>query len=238
MSVSMKPLSSLRFVMGMALLLPCLSCACLVAAQMKSDRERDGLFGSVRAMRIEKTTLSETGWKDPEGSWVASEVTYDNKGNKTEETTYKADGSLMKRSVFDYDTAGNQVAVTVYNGDGSIYLKRVRKSLPVSEGRKIEETIWASGTTLQAKAIYTFDDKDRGTELADFDANGKPDMRQVTIYGTNGQPTQVEIFHQNSLIGKIAFTYDSHGNLREIAEHDAGGVQMGKHIFSGDLKRS
>ena len=224
--------------MGMALLLPCLSCACLVAAQMKSDRERDGLFGSVRAMRIEKTTLSETGWKDPEGSWVASEVTYDNKGNKTEETTYKADGSLMKRSVFDYDTAGNQVAVTVYNGDGSIYLKRVRKSLPVSEGRKIEETIWASGTTLQAKAIYTFDDKDRGTELADFDANGKPDMRQVTIYGTNGQPTQVEIFHQNSLIGKIAFTYDSHGNLREIAEHDAGGVQMGKHIFSGDLKRS
>ncbi len=211
--------------------------ACHAGAQLRSDREKNNLSGAVRTVRIEKSPLLEKDFRHVAGPRESSEVTYDEKGNKTEEIKYRADDSLVSRSVFDYDPAGNLTAVTVYNADGSIYLKRVRKSIQVIGGRKIEESILASGTTFQAKTIYTCDNKDRVTELASFDANGKPGMRVVTIYGTNSKPTEIESFNNSSRTGKVIFSYDAQGNQTGNAEYDAAGVRGSKNVFSGDLKR-
>lgn len=211
--------------------------ACHADAQGRSDRETNNLSGAVHKVRIEKSPLSEEGNRHVAGPRESSEVTYDQKGNKIEETTYGAGNSLVGRSVFEYDTADNLTAVTVYNADGSINLKRVRKSLPVSEGRKVEESIWASGTIFQAMTIYNYDNKDRGTELATFDANGKPGMRVVTIYGPNGKPTEIKTFQRNTLTGRVIFSYDAQGNQTGNSEYDAAGVRGSKYVFSGDLTR-
>ena len=211
--------------------------ACHAEAQLRSDRENNNLSGAVHTIRVQKSPLVKEGGRYVAGPPESSEVTYNEKGNKTEELKYKAGNSVDSKSVFDYDTTGNLTAVTVYNADGSIYLKRVRKSIQVMEGRKVEESILASGTTLYAKTFYIFDNQDRAIELAGFDANGKPGARVVTIYGANGKPTEVEFSHNTSLTGKLVFSYDAQGNQTEHVEYDAAGVRGSKYVFTGDLKR-
>jgi hypothetical protein len=211
--------------------------ACHAEAQLRSDREKESLLDSVHTIRVEKVLLPEEGGRHSEVPREVSQVTYNERGNKIEETKYSADSSLVSKSVFDYDTAGNLTAVTVYNGEGAIYLRKIFSYTRRPGERRIEESVFKGGTTLQAKTIYTSDNKDRGTESASFDANGKLGMRLVTIYGTNGKPAEVEVFNNSSRTGKVIFSYDAQGNQTGNAEYDAVGVRGNKYVFSGDLKR-
>lgn len=172
--------------------------ACHAEAQLRSDREKDRLSGSVHTLRVEKLRLAEGG-AHREGIKEVSQVIYDEKGNKSEETKYKADGSLMNRSVYDYDTIGNLRAVAVYDSDGSLYLKKTYSQTSRFGGRRVEASIFAKGISLQAKTIYAYDNKGRGIELATFDATGKPDTKQVMTYNNNDKLAEIDLFGERNL---------------------------------------
>jgi uncharacterized protein YxeA len=225
-----------------SLLLPilatCLLSGCLTKAQVKSDRERDDLSGSVHIVRSEKTELSGARDKKSHQRTEISQVAYNERGNKTEETKSRGDGSLVNKGIFDYDTAGNLVAVTVYNADGSPYLKRSYKYVDKARGRTTEEYVYKDGNTLLTKAITAYDDKGRAIELATFDANGKPGLRQVISYNAKGKQAEIEYFQEsNSRTGKAVFIYDDQGNLIGENIFGADGSQSGRMVFSGDAER-
>lgn len=216
----------------------CLFSACLTNAQVKSDREQDDLSGSVHTVRTEKIMLAGAGDKTTDQKTEIAQVTYNEKGNKTEETKYKPDGSLLNKSIFGYDTAGNRTAVTVYNADSSVYLKRVFSYSKTFGRIRIEESAFKSGTILLSRTTYAYDNKGRVTDFSTFDTNGKPEMRIVTTYHDNGNPAEVDYFQDyNSQTGKAVFAYDAQGNLMREDIYGADGSQSSKLVFSGDTKR-
>ena len=214
----------------------CLLTACITKGQIKSDRERDDLSGSVHVIRTEKTFL--LGDKALDQKTEISEITYNEKGNKAEETKSKGDGSLVNRSVFDYDTGGSLTAVTVYSADGSVHLKKTYKYVNRAEGRTIEESVHKGGSTLLTKAVISHDDKGRVKDFSAFNADGKPTTRQVVIYNANGKQAEIDYFQDSSSqMGKTLFIYDTQGKLTERQDIGADGSQSGRTVFSGDIER-
>jgi len=207
--------------------------ACHAEAQLRSDREKDGLSGSVHTLRVEKVRLLAEVGGYHEGSKEVSQVLYDERGNKSEETKYKADGSLVNKSVFAYDTIGNLSAVTVYDPDGSVYLKKTYSQTLRFGERRVEESIVAKGATLLAKTIYSYDNKGRGTELATFDATERPGMKQVMSYGADDKLREIVFFRESNLrTGKAVFSYDGRGNPTGEEDYDEHGLLAERVVFT------
>ncbi|MBO5799143.1 MAG: hypothetical protein J6R41_03800 [Paludibacteraceae bacterium] len=63
---------------------------------------------------------------------------YDTKGNETEATYYKSDGSLGAKFIYNYDTKGNKTEAAEYTPDGTIRNKYIYKY--DAQGNVTEET--------------------------------------------------------------------------------------------------
>ena len=225
--------------MLLVLLISCLFSGCLVDAHIKSNKEQDGLQGSVRTVRVEKTLCSKVGTNisEGQGSREVSQVTYNVKGNKTEEAKYGVDGSLISRSIFTYDAAEQLIEVKVQNADDSISLKRAYKHIPSRDGKKVEEAVFKDGTTLLTKAVSVYDQKGRVIELATYDPSGIPSIKQIISYDASGQLIEIDYYQgNNSLMGKSVFLYDTHGTLKEKIDYSAAGPQSGRTVFSKEVK--
>jgi len=78
------------------------------APGQKTDKEREGLFGSVKTVYVEIGKMS----KDGSGKWVSGprmpwlSTTYDLKGNRIEEDQLYNEEALNFKSVFVYDSKG------------------------------------------------------------------------------------------------------------------------------------
>jgi len=90
-----------------------------------SDRERDGLIGPVRRLRVETTKLLVKGDKAVESLRVLREVTtYDPKGKKLDSVAYPVEaGTLPGKEEYQYDARGNMIEMTLRGADGSILSK-------------------------------------------------------------------------------------------------------------------
>lgn len=208
--------------------------SCLTNAQVKSDRERDDLSGSVQVVRTERSLLLRAGDKPSNQKGETTQVSYARNGSKTEEITYSDNGMLLRKSTFVYDSSGKLTETMVFNADNSVYLKRTYKYLAE---RSTEECVYGEGTFLITKSIKTHDKKGRVIDLSTFDSNGKPQMRQVITYTIEGKPVEIDYFQDhNSQIGKTLFVYDSEGNLTQKTDYDAHGSISGRIVFSGDTK--
>jgi TonB family protein len=93
----------------------------------ETDRLRDGLVGPVRRVRTEVAKLSNETGKMQEGKHAVLEVvSYDLKGNKTENQYFPMAGSnLTGKEVYKYDEKGNISEMTLLNADGSLLSKEV-----------------------------------------------------------------------------------------------------------------
>lgn len=95
------------------------------AAVAESDRTRDGLTGPVRRVRTEVVKLLNEAGKLNEGKRALLEVvSYDVKGNKTENQYFPVTGAtLTGKEVYKYDEKGNISEMTLLNDDGSLLSK-------------------------------------------------------------------------------------------------------------------
>jgi protein TonB len=97
----------------------------VTASVAGSDRERDGLAGTVRRVRTELVKLSNKGGNATEGQRTLLETaSYDIKGNKLENAYYPVAGeTLTGREVYKYDDRGNISEMTLHAADGSLISK-------------------------------------------------------------------------------------------------------------------
>ncbi|HTG14204.1 MAG TPA: hypothetical protein VK747_02945, partial [Blastocatellia bacterium] len=79
----------------------------LANAQTKTDKERDGLAGPVLVVRMDKAKfVNESGeWKE-RAKVLSSVHNYDLKGNKTEWTFHRYDGTLDTKQINARDDKG------------------------------------------------------------------------------------------------------------------------------------
>jgi TonB family protein len=83
---------------------------------------------------------------------------YDSRGNRTEETLYKSDGSQGNRNVTTFDDKGNKVKWEHYTAEGELNFSNTSKF--DSKGNLIEVTYYHANGTISSKysyADYVFD---------------------------------------------------------------------------------
>ncbi|MDQ2938523.1 MAG: energy transducer TonB [Acidobacteriota bacterium] len=95
----------------------------------ESDRTRDGLVGPVRRVRTEITKLSNESGRLLEGKHALLEVmAYDIKGHKVENQYFPIAGAnLTGKEVYKYDDKGNISEMTLVKDDGTLLSKEVYK---------------------------------------------------------------------------------------------------------------
>jgi len=88
---------------------------------LDSNKDQDGLLGSVRRVRTETAKIELKDGRPVEGPPQLVEVTtYGIKGNRVENTSYPIEGGLPGKEEYKYDERGNITEMTVRNDHGAI----------------------------------------------------------------------------------------------------------------------
>lgn len=132
---------------------------------MKTEREKRGLRGPVKAVHTQTARFKEKDGQWQETSWHEHTTAFDARGNVTEEVYRSPDGSAF-RSVYTYDAAGRPAGVAHYDRGGS----------------------------LTGKLTYAYDDRGRLIEETYQDAGGTRSHRKSFAYDADGRKTAEEVF--------------------------------------------
>src|SRR5215213_961026 len=88
---------------------------------LDSNKDQDGLLGSVRRVKTETAKIELKDGRPVEGPPQLVEVTtYGIKGNRIENTSYPIGGSLVGKEEYKYDKRGNITEMTVRDDRGAI----------------------------------------------------------------------------------------------------------------------
>src|SRR5687768_1205784 len=91
---------------------------------LDSTKDREGLSGAVRRMRVESAKLELKSGKLTEGPRQLLEVTaYDVSGKRIENVSYPFAASSTGKEEYEYDKSGNVVEMTLRRADGSLLSK-------------------------------------------------------------------------------------------------------------------
>src|SRR6185369_10352919 len=91
---------------------------------LDSTKEQDGLVGPVRRVKTESAKLELKDGRAIEGPLELVELTtYGIKGNRTENTSYPINGSMVGKEEYKYDEKGNIVEMTLRDDRGNILSK-------------------------------------------------------------------------------------------------------------------
>ena len=196
---------------------------CLVGgtAVSQTDRERDGLKGPVKTVRVRQVTLvSENGLQTQAPVSLVSVVTYDQSGRKTEIALYDGDNILSRRLVYDYDPeTKTRSGLTTYNSQNVVVRKVTDKYGP--NGLKVSSQIQAFNEdgTLYKRAEVTFGPLGELVEVSEFNADGTPIKKPGSApqESIDENPNSARRLREDRLVGfgksiKEYFDEDSHGN--------------------------
>jgi len=95
---------------------------------LDSNRDQDGLLGSVRRVQTESAKFELKGGQLKEGPLQLLEVTtYDLKGSRTDNASYLVSSSPVGKEEYKYDQRGNIIEMTLRGEDGSIVSRETYK---------------------------------------------------------------------------------------------------------------
>ena len=199
--------------------------------QMKTDRERQGLKGPVKSVRVETAQFEERDGQIVEKPWLSHTATFNQDGWIIEEVNRYPDGSEW-RTVNDYSDSGKLQATREYDAS----------SLPSSEVRYIynDELRLVSEQQHDPDGIVTTPttyayDQGRKVKIEDFDFSRESNVmvgvegtntcisaadakRVETHYDDQGEAVAVRVFNSDGMVvSRIEIVRDALGNpLEEI----------------------
>jgi len=95
---------------------------------LDSNKEQDGLLGSVRRVQTESAKFEAKSGRLTEGPLQLLEVTtYDLKGARIDNASYLVPSSLVGKEDYKYDEKGNIIEMTLRGDDGSIISRETYK---------------------------------------------------------------------------------------------------------------
>lgn len=204
-----------------------------VEPQTKSDKERDGLQGSVLVVRLEKARLINTSglWKE-QAKVLSSVQTYDLKGNTTEWTFHRHDGSLETKQINTHDDKGRLVTVSFYKTNGSLD----RKALYAYDGRGTLsriDLIKADGFPIN-KQTFGYDDNGKLVKADLREADGSISLDFEYFYDATGKLVEIDYYRSGSLDHKEFFSYNQKGIRNEGVEYTPTGLVRSRHRWVYD----
>ncbi|MCW3072768.1 MAG: hypothetical protein JWO44_2658 [Bacteroidetes bacterium] len=179
--------------------------------QKKNDLAEMNLQGKVKTIKEVRYEAIEKSGKVEKGRYVgwAHFYTFNEKGNKQEETLANPDGSEGSKAVYSYDKKGNKTEVNAFQPNGSANLKITSK----------------------------YDSKGFETERTVTDLTGGGDNWYTTYkYDSEGRKTEEAILHLDGDPSKILYKYDEKGNMIESNQLQADGSPIYKYNYKYDDK--
>lgn len=177
----------------------CFLFAPIVAAQVKSDREKSGLAGPVKSVESSRIEYSLKGGKSVEGRRIVSQkTTYNKEGNKTEQLTFDLDGSVSDKTLCDYAPSGMNITCEEYS--------------PIAD----------KNLATPRRHVYTLDNRGNVVEYTGYESNGTLGDKFGYKYDVKGNKTE-EVFYSwnGSRMGKLVYSYDDNGNRLTETSYDA-----------------
>jgi hypothetical protein len=160
-------------------------------AQTGSDRESEGLKGPVKSVRLKTAEISQRDGKAFERiSSLEILTTYDENGNKTEESRYSR-GSLLEKTTYARDDKGTQTKIR-YQADG----KMIRKSVAGfdEQGKPTGSNEYDANGVLQSKSVYTYDAQGKFLEAAIYNADGSLKNKTIFKHDAAGKQVGLEVY--------------------------------------------
>jgi YD repeat-containing protein len=127
--------------------------------EIENDLTRANIKGKVKEI-IETTFSAKESFGEPQkGDLRTKDISkYNEDGNRTEETSYNADGELARKYKDQYDEDGNRTEVTFYNADGELGGKH--KYQYDEDGNITESTSYNADGEIDWKYKYQYDEFD------------------------------------------------------------------------------
>ena len=183
-----------------------------LAAQEPPTRARDELKGPVRTIESGTIDFVLKDGKRIEGTpRVAKILKFDERGNRTEATTFDPDGGIAERMVYKYDALGRNTGSDEY----------------YSLARKL--------VTNPRRRIYTLDHNGKVVEMIVYEADGSVGSGFKYKYDSKGNKVEDHfISWTGATILRTTYTYDAAGHLLTQTAYDAHDVVSWKTIDSYD----
>ncbi|MFZ2656319.1 MAG: hypothetical protein WAX69_15410 [Victivallales bacterium] len=157
---------------------------------------------------------------------------YDSKGNRIEQSTYSADGSLNTKYLDKHDDKGNITEQAGYNAVGTLTSKNIYKY--DIKGMLIEDAYYATDGVLFQKLIYMYDENGNRIEATCYNSDGVLDFKDNSKYDEKGKQIEGTLYSADgSLEFKDIFKYDEKGNMIEQQGYKDGALRK-KSIYKCD----
>ena len=199
-----------------------------------TDREKQGLRGSVKSVLIDTAQFEKQDGQITEKPWFSQTITFNQQGWLTEETNRNPDGSEW-RAVSDYSDFGKLLARRSYEPSGT--LAGELRFIYDDEERLIAEQQINKDGNITTPTTYSYDVESGKTKIQEFDYSGETDIivgiegtttsiaageakRIETRYDDRGEAVEVKVFNAAGLlITRIEITRDVRGNALEETQY-------------------
>lgn len=169
-------------------------------AEMKTNRQKDGLAGPAQTVRIEAARFS-----NQSGKWVkgprelVAVLAYDERGNRREVVPGHTD------IVAHFEDIPHGKAIYTYD----------------AQGRLTETVIYHPDGTISNKLLHTYDAQGHRTETTSYSSDGSINGKTAYTYDAQGHLTGED---SSNIFGFVTYTYDAQGNLIEEASDKSRAV--------------
>jgi YD repeat-containing protein len=201
---------------------------------MRSDRQKNGLRGSVESVRVEVAEFKEEDGQLVEKPWYGYTLRFNPKGNVVEHVHHNPDGSAW-RTINDYSEAGKIIATRNYDASGQ--LTHEVRYVYDEQGRLVAEQIVSPDGMTNTPVIYVYDVEGRRTKIETLNFDGETGLmigiedtntsiaardakRIETRYDVQGAAIEVLAYNsEGALVTRVEITRDAHGNPLEETQY-------------------
>lgn len=201
-----------------------------------SDREEDGLKGSVQSVETRESLLIQTDRYDQQGRvlervqggressqslWpLRFTYTYDQSGRRTAEVIRDARGELVKETRSVYDDRGDRSAELAVWGDGTFENVSLYE---YDDAHRLVRALHYNAVQVINRNLYRYDEAGRLSRER-FERNYQYDVAGSQMVRTD----RFDIGYE------VALVYDAQGHVREKVVSDLRGQQQGRSEFFYD----
>jgi hypothetical protein len=209
---------------------------------MRTDREKHGLMGPVKSIRIETAGFDDKGGQLAERPWLSQTMTFNQDGWLIEQVHRNPDMSEW-RTINDYSHSGRLLTTKGY--DRSSILSSEVRYIYDDEARLVAEHHITRDGKVTTPTTYAYDNKGRRIKIQELEFSGEGDV-MVGIEGTNtairagdakrvetrydalGGAVEVKVFNAGGvLVSRVEITRDARGNPIEEATYVGDVAQFG-----------
>jgi len=209
-------------------------------APEKNDLHQLDLKGNVKSVHQtwywakDNSGVVAKGKKICKDDMVESKILLNDKGNKTEDSRFNADGNLTLKLVYDYDDKGLCSVEDRYNSDGMMARHRKFAYKYDDAGKVIEEDFLGVQITY-GKTTYTYDSKGNVIEKSWFNSDGTVGMKETSKYDDNGNMIETTNYVRDGKPEwRITYKMDASGKLAEETWYKNGTKFFITYTYSYD----